>query len=90
MVTGGSAADDSIPGHRGPPALRSFDSLMTRPFSDAKSLLTEAFEREYLTRLIRRVGGNMAAAAELGGVNKTTLYRLLQKYDLTKEDVLKE
>jgi DNA-binding NtrC family response regulator len=65
-------------------------SLLDQPYAQAKSRMTEEFERSYLTRLIRRTGGNMQAAAQLGGVNKTTLYRLLHKYELRKEDVLKD
>lgn len=72
------------------PGLPPFPALLDEPFSDAKAKMTETFELQYLTRLIRRVGGNMQAAADLGGVNKTTLYRLLQKHDLTREDILKD
>ena len=40
------------------------------------------FEREYLERLLRLTGGNVADAARLAERNRTEFYRLLQRHDL--------
>ena len=44
------------------------------------------FEREYLVRLTARTGGNMSKAARLAGVDRTTLYRLMEKHGLRRDD----
>ncbi|MCW3478014.1 sigma 54-interacting transcriptional regulator [Neisseriaceae bacterium JH1-16] len=40
------------------------------------------FEHEYLSRLLRLTGGNVADAARIADRNRTEFYRLLQKYEL--------
>ena len=52
----------------------------------AKDRLIAQFEREYLTRLVARAGGNMSKAARLAGIDRTTLYRLMDKHGLAKAD----
>ena len=44
-------------------------------FDDARI----GFEREYLTGLLRSVGGNVSAAARIAGVDRTTLYRIAER-----------
>ncbi|MDN0074311.1 sigma 54-interacting transcriptional regulator [Crenobacter sp. SG2303] len=41
------------------------------------------FEHDYLSRLLRLTGGNVADAARIADRNRTEFYRLLQKYELT-------
>ncbi|WP_298397870.1 sigma 54-interacting transcriptional regulator [uncultured Azonexus sp.] len=43
----------------------------------------QRFERDYLVRLLKLTDGNVADAARIADRNRTELYRLLQKYDLT-------
>jgi len=43
------------------------------------------FEREYLVGLLKLTDGNVADAARLAERNRTELYRLLQKHELTPE-----
>ena len=40
------------------------------------------FERDYLLRLLRENNGNVSAAARQAGVNRRTLYRLLERYNI--------
>ena len=51
----------------------------------AKDRLLTQFEREYLTALVRRAGGNMSRAARLASIDRTTLYRLLEKYGMQQD-----
>jgi DNA-binding NtrC family response regulator len=60
--------------------------LMTESFHSAKDRLVAMFEREYLTRLAARTAGNMSKAARLAGVDRTTLYRLMEKHGLRRDE----
>jgi transcriptional regulator with PAS, ATPase and Fis domain len=55
------------------------------PFHDAKQELIDRFEREYLSQLVARAEGNMSEAARQAGIDRTTLYRLMDKHNLARE-----
>lgn len=55
-------------------------------FHAAKEQLVTHFEREYLNRLSTRAAGNMSRAARLAGVDRTTLYRLMEKHGMRRDD----
>lgn len=55
------------------------------PFHDAKQLIVDRFEREYLAHLVARTGGNMSESARQAGIDRTTLYRLMDKHNLARE-----
>ena len=42
------------------------------------------FELQYLTWLLTRAGGNMSKAARIAGVDRTTLYRLMERHGLQR------
>jgi DNA-binding NtrC family response regulator len=50
----------------------------------ARDRLLSAFERRYLTRLVQQAGGNMSKAARIAGVDRTTLYRLMERHGLER------
>jgi transcriptional regulator with GAF, ATPase, and Fis domain len=54
------------------------------PYKDSKMRWIDRFEVEYVTELLRRQGGNVAAAARAAGVDRTYLFRLIRKYDLKR------
>lgn len=54
------------------------------PFHEAKGQYIEQFERQYLANLVSRTAGNMSEAARRAGVDRTTLYRLMYKYGLSR------
>jgi DNA-binding NtrC family response regulator len=62
-------------------------AIMNEAFHLAKDNLIAHFEKEYLARLTARAGGNMSRAARLAGIDRTTLYRLLEKHGV-RRDVL--
>ncbi|HUQ07476.1 MAG TPA: sigma 54-interacting transcriptional regulator [Kofleriaceae bacterium] len=47
------------------------------PLKDARAAWTEQFERVYVEALLARTGGNVSRAAELAGVNRRSLQRLI-------------
>ena len=53
------------------------------PFKDAKEMMIEKFEQEYLLQQLKLCSGNITAAALESGVNRKTLHRLINKYNLT-------
>ena len=60
--------------------------LFGEPFHTAKDRLIAHFEREYLARVSSRTGGNMSRAARLAGIDRTTLYRLMEKHRMRRDD----
>src|SRR4051795_2087011 len=61
-------------------------SVMREPYHLAKDKLVADFEKEYLSRLVVRAGGNMSKAARLAGIDRTTLYRLMEKHGFRRDD----
>ncbi len=59
------------------------------PTSDAyhvaKEQVLATFEKTYVTRLVARASGNMSRAARLASVDRTTLYRLLERHGFRRE-----
>jgi DNA-binding NtrC family response regulator len=61
-------------------------SYMNDPYHVAKDKLVAQFEKEYLTRLASRASGNMSRAARMAGIDRTTLYRLMEKHELRRDE----
>ena len=59
---------------------------MDEAYHPAKDRIVVQFEKEYLTRLISRAGGNMSKAARLASIDRTTLYRLMDKHEFHRDD----
>ena len=51
----------------------------------ARDRLVTEFELHYLTRLLAQAGGNMSRAARVAGVDRTTLYRLMERHGLDRK-----
>jgi DNA-binding NtrC family response regulator len=60
-----------------------------RPFKEAKEKLLDAFEREYIQRLMARSSGGVAGAARLAGIDRKHLYKLMEKHGLGRSDLKK-
>lgn len=56
--------------------------ILREEYHAAKEKLNAEFERVYLRRLVDRTGGNLARAARVANVDRTTLYRLLEKHSI--------
>ncbi len=53
-----------------------------RPFQEAKADVVSRFEKDYLTDLMHRAGGNVSQAARIAGLERKYLYRLLERAGL--------
>ncbi len=54
------------------------------PYYAARDRLVAEFELHYLTQLLTEAGGNMSRAARVVGVDRTTLYRLMERHGLDR------
>ena len=61
-------------------------SLFEEGYHAAREKLVSNFEKAYLSRVVDRAGGNMSKAARLASVDRTTLYRLIERYSPGRED----
>lgn len=62
-------------------------TLLEGAYHSAKDRLVTHFEREYLSRLVSKAGGNMSKAARLASIDRTTLYRLMEKHSVRRDDM---
>jgi DNA-binding NtrC family response regulator len=60
------------------------------PYHEARERVLADFERRYLTSLLNRAAGNMSKAARMAGVDRTTLYRLMEKQGMQRETIMVE
>ena len=58
-------------------------------YHTARDRVLAEFEKSYITALVARAGGNMSEAARIAGVDRTTLYRLIEKHDLERDTILR-
>jgi DNA-binding NtrC family response regulator len=60
-------------------------SMLDDAYHLAKEHVLANFEEEYVTRLVARASGNVSKAARLASVDRTTLYRLLQRHGFRRD-----
>lgn len=63
------------------------DDILEQSYHAARERVIASFERRYLTWLVNRASGNMSKAARLAGVDRTTLYRLMERHGLQRETI---
>ena len=61
-------------------------AIMDQAYHLAKDTLIAHFERVYLGRLVTRAAGNMSRAARLASIDRTTLYRLMEKHNFRRAE----
>jgi len=60
-------------------------SLFEEGYHAAREKLVSNFDQKYLSRIVDKAGGNMSKAARMASVDRTTLYRLIERYKPTRE-----
>ncbi|GAB4191910.1 MAG: hypothetical protein Tsb002_21130 [Wenzhouxiangellaceae bacterium] len=58
----------------------------TDSFQQAKQVVIDQFERDYLEQLMLATAGNVSRAAELAGKERRALGKLLKKHGISRED----
>ena len=86
VLTLGTAAAGSAAGRGGAPAVPGGSGDLTRilelPFKDAREAWNSLLERTYVQKLLADHGRSVSTAAQSAGVDRTYLYRLIQKHGL--------
>ena len=62
------------------------DPWTDRPLAEARREAIASFERAYLTRLLRSTGGRVGETATRAGIDPRSLYELMRRHGLRKED----
>jgi two-component system response regulator AtoC len=62
------------------------DEAFSRPLSEARKETLAAFETRYLSVLLRRTGGRIDETAARAGITERSLYDLMKRRGLRKED----
>jgi DNA-binding NtrC family response regulator len=80
---------EDIPVHNQDDSVSEAGASVSVPMHDAyhvaKEQVLASFEKEYVTRLVSRASGNMSRAARLASVDRTTLYRLLERHGFRRD-----
>jgi len=58
--------------------------LADEPYFTLRDRMLAEFELQYLTQLLTQAGGNMSRAARVAGVDRTTLYRWMERLGLDR------
>jgi DNA-binding NtrC family response regulator len=67
----------------GNPRVKSWENL---DYKEAKDLVLEEFEREYLEYQLEKHNWNISRTAEDCGIDRRTIHRLINKFDLKRSD----
>jgi DNA-binding NtrC family response regulator len=63
-------------------------NLLQESYHAARDRVIAQFERRYIEELVSAADGNMSKAARIAGVDRTTLYRLMERHGLQREAVV--
>ncbi|HJS74504.1 MAG TPA: sigma-54 dependent transcriptional regulator [Vicinamibacteria bacterium] len=69
-----------------PPLPERLDGRFDRPLEEAREEVSSAFERDYIEHMLRLCRGRVGEAARKSGVNERTLYAMMRRHGLRKED----
>ncbi len=75
-------------GHAAPPPLALAADGEDQSYHTTRERLLADFETRYLSWLLSRTAGNMSRAARIAGVDRTTLYRLMEKHGLHRQTIV--
>jgi DNA-binding NtrC family response regulator len=77
-----------VPVSAAPAQMFPLDDQQDESYHGVREKVLVQFELGYLTWLVGRAGGNMSKAARIAGVDRTTLYRLMEKHGLQRDTII--
>jgi DNA-binding NtrC family response regulator len=63
------------------------EALSADGYYAARERLLSKFDRRFLTHVVIRAGGNLSKAARMAQVDRTTFYRLMERYGLHRDSL---
>ncbi|MFC1660773.1 sigma-54-dependent transcriptional regulator [Gemmatimonadota bacterium] len=79
--------EDSASGDWGP-GLSLDQSVFDADYHTARDQVLAQFEREYLEHIVQVAKGNISDAARMAGVDRTTLYRMMERHGTSRDQLL--
>ena len=65
-------------------------SVMDLDYHSARDQILAQFETAYLQHVVQEAGGNISDAARVAGVDRTTLYRLMEKHGVARDTLIQK
>ena len=69
------------------PSIMTSEVTTEEPYYSARDRLVASFELQYLTQLVTEARGNMSRAARAARLDRTTLYRLIERHGLHRKAI---
>ena len=63
-------------------------AMLSLDYHSAREHVLARFEVEYLSHIVQTSGGNISDAARMAGVDRTTLYRLMDKHGIGRDGLM--
>ncbi len=63
-------------------------AVLNADYHAAREMVLAQFEVEYLEHIVREANGNISDAARLAGVDRTTLYRMMERHGTSRDALL--
>jgi DNA-binding NtrC family response regulator len=70
------------------PGLALSPSVLDADYHTAREVVLAQFEKDYLEHIVRVAKGNISDAARLAGVDRTTLYRMMERHGTSRDELL--
>jgi DNA-binding NtrC family response regulator len=65
-------------------------SVLDADYHTARELVLAQFEKDYLDHIVRQANGNISDAARMAGVDRTTLYRMMERHGTSRDQLLSD
>ena len=59
-----------------------------RTYREEKQIAIDTFERKWLVDLATSCSCNLSRMARVGGIDRSTLYRIMYRHDLTRDKLI--